>query len=49
MKLESWAGFRISHAIAAVFVIVLMIVGKLEWYFGLPILFYILDFKINEK
>lgn len=38
---------KIGNLLALVWVIGLMINGNIEWYYGVPILCYLMEFKIN--
>lgn len=40
---------NISRVIAMLFVTVLAIVGTIPWYYAVPIVIYLFDFKINLR
>jgi hypothetical protein len=49
MEKRDFIGFPIGDAIVGVIVLVLMMTGKLEWYFAIPIIVYISDIKLTER
>lgn len=41
--------FKLGNAIALIWVLGLMVLGLLDWYFAIPIMIYLIDFKLSGK
>lgn len=40
---------NVSNLIVIIGLIILMAIGKLEWYYGVLIIIYLLEFKYEDK
>lgn len=49
MKKEDFLGLNITNLITLQCVLALLLAGKLEWYYAVPIMIYLSDIKLTKR